>query len=98
MTAIFKLNNRTAMKLLFDKGIVTEMIGTYKEGFHERRWEVRYRPVNLFRDESYYEAAVSGIYETFTGATLDEALDKLQAAVEEEKAIKAEAVKKAVTV
>lgn len=79
----FNLTDRTLMKMLFERGMVTEITGVYTEGHHERRWEIIRRPANLFRDKEYFTASVSSIYETAQGATLDEALDALEAMIAE---------------
>lgn len=81
---MFNLTDRTLMKMLFERGTVSEISGVCKVGRHERRWEVLFRPVTIFRAEAYYEASVSGIYDqTATGDTLDECLDKLETIIEE---------------
>lgn len=80
----FAITDRTLMKMLFERGTVSEISGVCKVGRYERRWEVIFRPVTIFRAEAYYEASVSGIYDqTATGDTLDECLDKLEAIIEE---------------
>lgn len=75
----FNLTDRTLMRMLFERGIVTEIDGVYKDGCDERRWEIRHYPKNLFRDDEHYTAMVSGIYEEVTGETLFECLDNLEA-------------------
>lgn len=80
----FAITDRTLMKMLFERGTVSEFSGVCKVGRYERRWEVIFRPVTIFRAEPYYEASVSGIYDqTADGDTLDECLDKLEAIIEE---------------
>ena len=80
----FAITDRTLMKMLFERGTVTEFSGVCKVGRYERRWEVLFRPVTIFRAEAYYEASVSGICDqTSVGDTLDECLDKLEAIIEE---------------
>lgn len=79
----FTLPERAMMRKLFDHGTVSEMHGTYKDGTHERRWEIIFRPKNIFRDDAYFDVGLSGCYEWETADTLDEALDALETMTKE---------------
>lgn len=76
---MFNLTDRTLMKMLFERGMVTEIDGTFKDGWDERRWEIRLFRADLWRDNSYYTVSLSGWSEDFVGESLDDVLDKLQA-------------------
>ena len=80
---MFDKATRTLMAMLFERGTVSEMHGIYKDGFHERRWEIIFRPKNIFRDDAYFDVSLSGCYDWKTADTLDEALDALETMMQE---------------
>ena len=59
--------------------MVTEISGTYTENHIEYSWGIRFHPVDIFRAESYFTGTLSHWYEDFTGDTLDEVLDQIEA-------------------
>lgn len=79
----FTLPERAMMRILFQHGTVSEMHSTYKDGRHERRWQIIFRPKNLFRDDEYFDVGLSGCCEWVAANTLDEALDMLETMMKE---------------
>lgn len=79
----FTLPERAMMRKLFDHGTISEMHGTYMDGIHERRWQIIFRPKNLFRDDEYYDVGLSGCCDWVATDTLDEALNALEAMTKE---------------
>lgn len=76
----FSTTDRTLMKMLFERGTVSEFSGACKVYGHDQKWTVRLKPVNGFREEAHFEADVTGIYnQVATGYTLDKCLDELEA-------------------
>lgn len=81
---MFDKSTRTLMKMLFERGAVTEISGVCKVRRWQRKWTVVYHPVNDFRDEAYYTGTVAGVYSLEAeGLTLDEALNGLEKILEE---------------
>lgn len=79
----FTLPERTMMRKLFQHGTISEMHGTYMDGIHERRWQIIFRPKNIFRDDEYFDVGLSGTYEWVAANTLDEALNALETMMKE---------------
>ena len=79
----FRPIDRNLIKMIFVRDIVSEMSGTYMDGRHERRWEIIRRKKNLFRDNESYDVGLSGCYEWESADTVDEALDMLEAMIQE---------------
>lgn len=75
----FPITDRTLMKMLFERGAVTEIAGVHKAGHDEYRWEVRLYTPTIFRDRVYYTGTVAGQYDAFEGDALDAVLDQLEA-------------------
>lgn len=75
--------DRNLIKMLFRRGSVSEISGTYMDGGHEGRWEIIHRVKNLFRDDDYYDIGLSGTYEWITAGTIEEAFEKLDKMLEE---------------
>ena len=76
---MFSKTDRTLMAMMFRRGMVTEISGTYTENHIEYSWGIRFHPVDIFRAESYFTGTLSHWYEDFTGDTLDEVLDQIEA-------------------
>ncbi len=85
---MFDKSTRTMMAMMFERSTVDEINGKLDDGFY---WYVHiYRP-NLFQGYTYYDGFIAGAYsEDFRGDTLDETLDKMDAWLAEDEAIKAE--------
>lgn len=79
----FSITNRKLMKMLFELGTVKEMSGTYEDGFVVRRWDVICKPDFWVKDKVWFDVLITGYYDRIGGATLDEALDALEAKMEE---------------
>ena len=79
---MFDKSTRTLMAMLFQRGI-TEMDTTITIGGFERHVAVRLFRADMWRDEDYYMATISGREDEFTGTTLDEVLDQLQEYIDE---------------
>lgn len=79
---MFDKSTRTLMAMMFERSTVNDISGKMEDG---RGWSITcYRP-NLFRDDTHYEGYIQGVYhEDFSGDTVDEALDKMQAWLAEE--------------
>lgn len=84
---MFDKATRTLMAMLFERGAVDEIEGKTADG---SRWSVDCHRPNLFQDYTYFDGYVSGAYnEDFRGDTLEETLNKMDAWLEEDEAIKA---------
>ena len=84
---MFDKATRTLMAMLFERGAVDEIEGETADG---SRWSVDCHRPNLFQDYTYFDGYVSGAYnEDFRGDTLEETLNKMDAWLEEDEAIKA---------
>lgn len=79
---MFDKSTRTLMAMLFQRGI-TEMDSTVTVCGFERHVAVRLFRADMWRDEDYYMATISGREDEFTGSTLDEVLDQLQEYIDE---------------
>lgn len=80
---MFDKSERTLMKMLLERGTVTEIAGVVKVGCDGFRWEVRRHAPVLFGDATYYTGSLSGMYDPIEGDTLDEVLDQLESWVAE---------------
>jgi hypothetical protein len=80
----FSITDRTLMKMLFERGTVSEVGGVSKVGRFERIWNVRHLPkTNMHED--YFSGIICGVYDKMAIAdTLDECLSQLEAIIEEE--------------
>ena len=76
---MFDKSNRTLMAMLFDRWTIKEMCSTINIYGFERHIRIRCFRAEMFRDEDYYMASISGWEDDFVGSTLDEVLDQLQA-------------------
>lgn len=78
---IFSKAKRTKMAMVFADGLVTAMDGIIPGT--ERKFFLYYYSAELFRDMPFFTGFISGIYgENFSGKTLDETLDKMEAYME----------------
>ena len=83
---MFDKTDRTLMAMLFKRGTIKEMDTTVDIWGFERHVAIHHYRADLWRDDDYYMATISGWEDEFTGETLDEVLDQLDAYIEECKA------------
>lgn len=91
---MFDKSFRTITAMQFERSIVDEVSGKLPDG---RNWSITIRRPNLFRDETYYDGYIAGAYSAdFSGDTLDEAFDAMEAWLADEAEVKA-MIRKAVS-
>jgi hypothetical protein len=79
---MFDKSTRTLMAMLMQRGM-TEMSRTFNINGFDRHVSIQVYRADLWRDEDYYTATISGWEDPFTGSTLDEVLDQLQDYIDE---------------
>lgn len=69
--------DRQLVKMLFVRGLVSEVSGRYGVAGH-RRWEIIERKASTNLAESYFDVGLDHDYKWHRCETLDEAMDKLE--------------------
>ena len=80
---MFDKSTRTLMAMLFQRGAINEVNTTTKLNGFVHHVSIRLFRADMWRDDDYYMATISGWEDDFIGHTLDEALDQLQEYIDE---------------
>lgn len=72
-----RFNNRTALRICFERGIVRQATGVIvDERGRQRTWVLDHKTPGLWDDDSWYELHIDGIYERIIGDSVDLVLDR----------------------